>query len=58
MNALQKKAVGFLLTGGLFIAAGIGALVTGTLPAWVAIAGGILGALGSYFGITISSKPE
>ncbi len=58
MNATQKKAVGFLATGSLFVVAGITTLLTGGIPEWLAIAGQVAGTILSVFGIVLTAKPQ
>ena len=58
MNENQKKAIGFLLTVGLFFGAGVSMLVTGGLPPIIDIIASVLGAVGGIFGIVLSGKPQ
>ncbi len=57
MNDLQRKWMGYILTGGLSLAAGIVLGVTGTLPPLLDVIGTVLVTVANIFGISVS-KPK
>ena len=54
MSDAVKKGLGFILTGGLSLAAGIALVATGTLPPILATIGTVVAVVANIFGIIVS----
>ena len=58
LSARKKWGVAAIITGGVFVAAGIIVLATAITPAWVAIGLLVLDGILTALGVNLLAKPE